>query len=122
MVKAMISHQITDFLSEVLKGRRTSDDVRFILRQFEDGPAQEAEFDRVLREVAYKIPGITLDYEKLIEGDPIECDPLISQGNLAILRLDAIYFQAFSAWINSGSSLHTFKSITIPENATNYSD
>ena len=118
----MPSIQTTQFLCGVLRGHRTSDDARDILRLLDDGEAKVAEFDSTLRAVASKIPGLTLDFDKLIAGDPIECDPLISHGNLAILRLDAIYYQAFQAWTNSGGSLHTFKRTTTPPNNEHRTD
>src|SRR6187401_2389609 len=122
----MITPLVEEYLTAYLQSHRSADDTKQILRlidenQQSDG-ALEAEFDRVLHKVSQKIPGLTLDFEKLLANDPIECDPLISQGNLAILRLDAIYHQAFQAWIKSGGNLHKIKRIAKAENPATYSD
>src|SRR6187401_544851 len=122
----MITPLVEEYLTAYLQGHRSADDTKQILRlidenQQSDG-ALEAEFDSVLHKVSQKIPGLTLDFEKLLANDEIECDPLISQGNLAILRLDAIYHQAFQAWIKSGGNLHKIKRIAKAENPATYSD
>ena len=49
------------------------------------------DFKQTYNQIEKRIPGLTIDFDKLIENDPIENDHLISQGNLAILRLDDIY-------------------------------
>jgi hypothetical protein len=118
----MIPRELTDCLTEVLRGECSANRVRESLRIQDDSGAKVAEFDNFLRSVAPKIPGITLDFEKLLENDPIECDPLIAHGNLAILRLDALYYQAFEAWTRSGGDLHRFKRVTKAENPATYSD
>src|SRR5436190_2261627 len=121
----MITPLVQEYLSAHLQGHRSADDTRQILRLIDgsernDG-ALEVEFDRTLSAVSKKIPGLTIDFEKLLASDEIECDPLISQGNLALLRLDAIFRQTFTAWTHSGSSLHTIKRIAKPEDPTTYS-
>lgn len=45
-----------------------------------------------------KIPGLALDFEKLIAADPIECDPLVAQGNLTILRFDELFREVYEVW------------------------
>src|SRR5689334_11079851 len=120
----MITPLVEEYLSAYLQGHRSADDTKQILRLI-DGNQQstlEAEFDEVLRNISKNIPGLTLDLEKLLASDPIECDPLVSQGNLAILRLDNLFRQAYAAWMNSGAPLHTFKRINKPANPTTYSD
>src|SRR5436190_13690130 len=121
----MITPLVQEYLSAHLQGHRSADDTRQILRLIDgsernDG-ALEVEFDRTLSAVSKKIPGLTIDFEKLLASDEIECDPLISQGNLALLRLDAIFRQTFTAWTHSGSSLHTIKRIAKPEDPATYS-
>ena len=122
----MLSQHTHRYLTEHLQGQRSADETREILHLIDEGLAAGgtlvAEFDSVLHKVSQKIPGLTIDFEKLLASDEIECDPLISQGNLALLRLDAIYHQAFEAWTKSGGNLHTIKRITKPENPANYSD
>ena len=118
----MISPHVQRYLGEHLQGQRSSDETREILRLIDDTGALDAEFDSVLGAISQKIPGLAIDFDKLLTGDEIECDPLISQGNLALLRLDAIYHQAFQAWTKSGGGLHTIKIITKPENPATYSD
>src|SRR5436190_16491539 len=122
----MITPLVQEYLSAHLQGHRSADDTRQILRLIDDDQrndgALEAEFDRTLSAVSKKIPGLTIDFDKLLASDEIECDPLISQGNLALLRLDAIFYQAFERWTKSGGGLHTIKRITKPENPATYSD
>jgi hypothetical protein len=61
-----------------------------------------------------KIPGLTLPFPQLLANDPIECDPLVSQGNLAIMRLDDLYRQVFAAWLStvSGELVYHKRSVT----------
>jgi hypothetical protein len=67
----------------------------------ERGDVDQQQFKDIYRAIEKRVPGATLDYEKLLQGDPIECDPLISQGNLALMRLDDLYAELYSAWRNS---------------------
>jgi hypothetical protein len=105
---------VEENLTEVLRGRRSVDDAKFILRVQEDGPAQEAEFDEIYARISKKLPGVAFDFEKLLSDDPIENDPLIAQGNLTILRLDTLYHESYKAWTNSGGMLHFHKTVTKP--------
>ena len=56
------------------------------------------EFKDTYYAIDKKIPGLTLDFDKLAASDPIESDPLIAQGSLAILRLDDLYRETYHAW------------------------
>ena len=105
---------VEENLTEVLRGRRSVEDAKFILRVQENGPAQEAEFDEIYAKISKKLPGVAFDFEKLLSNDPIENDPLIAQGNLTILRLDTLYHESYKAWTNSGGMLHFHKTVTKP--------
>ncbi len=118
----MVSPHVKQYLCAHLQGQRSADETKEILLLIDDSGALVTEFDNVLSAVAQKIPGLAIDLDKLLSHDEIECDPLISQGNLALLRLDAIYHQAFQAWTKSGLGLHTIKRFTKPENPAKYSD
>jgi hypothetical protein len=124
--KNMPSPHVECFLTEHLQGHRSADETGYILQGIDDGVYKGAdlvaEFDSVLSNVAKKTPGLAIDFDKLLSGDEIECDPLISQGNLALLRLDAIYYQAFTAWTKSGNDIHQIKIIRKPENPAKYAE
>src|SRR5262245_42083046 len=120
---------VQDYLTQHLQGHHSADESRNILRNIadlSDGQYTAAglltEFDDVLSKISKNIPGLAIDFEKLLANDPIECDPLVSQGNLALLRLDTLYYQAFSAWTKSGSDIHQIKIIRKPENPSTYSE
>src|SRR5436190_20820071 len=98
----MLSEHVQHYLTDHLRGLISSDDAREVLRLLDESGALVAEFDKALGDVSQKIPGLAIDFEKLLNSDEIECDPLISQGNLALLRLDTIYYQAFEACKKSG--------------------
>jgi hypothetical protein len=61
-----------------------------------DSVAERAGFTReeiepIVSAIFKKIPAKTVDYDAILENDPIACDPLIVQGQISILRLDDIY-------------------------------
>ena len=69
------------------------------------------EFKDAYYAIDKKLPGLTLDFDKLAASDPVESDPLISQGNLAILRLDDLYRETYHAWrsYSQGQELNSSK-------------
>ena len=69
------------------------------------------EFKDAYYAIDKKLPGLTLDFDKLTGSDPIESDPLIAQGNLAILRLDDLYRETYHAWrsYSQGQELNSSK-------------
>jgi hypothetical protein len=113
---------IAEYLVENLRGERSHGANREILSLVDSSEALTKEYNSTLQAIAAKIPGLSIDFDKLLSDDPIECDPLVAQGNLAILRLDALYYQAFQAWTKSGGDLHKHKSTTTPEDSSTYSD
>ena len=82
------------------------------------------EFKDAYHAVEKQLPGLSLDFDKLAAQDPIESDPLIAQGNLAILRLDDLYRETFQAWRNyfQGQDLASHKRIIKPDSVEHRTD